>query len=165
MPQDRRKPTRTTLRSSRFAALAGRSRTSRPSRGSWPRRPRRLTIINASSGCLKVVDTHRRSTLTCVGGATERAMELTMGGLATVVVGTLALAVVCGIVCVDTRPTWDDAGGDSRCALARRWAGGCPGPSLVGTPLPWWQSTSRTRPSPSPPSLVRACSSPQGLRG
>jgi hypothetical protein len=37
-------------------------------------------------------------------------MQLTRGGLATVVMGTLALAVRCGIAWMDTRPNWDDAG-------------------------------------------------------
>jgi hypothetical protein len=58
MPQDRRNQTRTTQRSSRFAVLTGFPRTSSPDRQSWPRS--REDSLNASSGCLTIVDTHRR---------------------------------------------------------------------------------------------------------
>jgi len=62
------------------------------------------------------------------------AMGLTRGGLATVVIGTLALAVGCGIAWVDTRPTWDDAGVTAGALLV---GGGLA--AVLG--LRWWLAT------------------------
>ena len=61
-------------------------------------------------------------------------MKLTRGGLPTVVIGTLALAIGCGIAWVDTRPNWDDAGVTAGALLL---GGGLA--AVLG--LRWWLAT------------------------
>jgi hypothetical protein len=58
-------------------------------------------------------------------------MQMTRSALPTVVIGTFALAVGCGIAWVDTRPTWDDGGVT---AAALQLAGGL----AAVLRLRWW---------------------------